>query len=141
MRPAVVILVLALSACGICRNEPVHTQRSPSGKLDAIVYYRHCGGSNAYSSHVSILPAEVALSSEPGNVLSVSGRHRYRVEWQGNEILRVHGERGVVPERQFDTIGAVRVLYDSAMAPEGATLPPHKVFADDFRRRTDRAPR
>jgi hypothetical protein len=136
-----ILLVLVLSACGICRNEPVHTKRSPNGKLDAIVYHRHCGGSNAYSSHVSILPAEVDLASEPGNVLSMSGRHRFRVEWQGDDVLHVHGERGAVAERQFDAIGSIRIFYDNNVDPERAAAPAHNVFTEDFRRRADRSPR
>jgi hypothetical protein len=138
---APVLLILLLTACGVCRNEPVHTVRSPDGHLDAVVYYRHCGGPAAYSTHVSVVPANVALAAEPGNVLSVGGRHGFRVEWIEGGKLVVHGEARVVPERLLDTIGDVRVIYDTSATSALSRESARKALPEDFRRHSDRPDR
>jgi hypothetical protein len=119
-----------LAACGLCHNDTLSTATSPDGRFEATAFLRYCSGPNGYSTHVSVVATGMDLENEPGNVMSVAGRYPFTVEWHGNDVLVIHGVKGVLPERMFDRIGDIRIYYTETPMPRPKTPPLPKTFRD-----------
>ena len=60
---------------GACRNEILGSHYSPTKQLKAVVFQRDCGATTGFSIQISIMPANIALPNEGGNVFVADTDH------------------------------------------------------------------
>ena len=77
-----------------CGAEPISATLSPDARQQVVVFEYDCGATTDYSTHVSVLPAGVRLSNQPGNVI--------RLDTDGNVAPRGPGGGPLVIVRWID---------------------------------------
>lgn len=72
----------------LCGNTILAEHSSPDGQLKAVVFDRNCGATTDFSTQVSIVPSNVLLDNEGGNVFSADTNHGRAPAWKngGPEI-------------------------------------------------------
>ena len=84
-------LIFLLSS-GMCRNEIYKEYLSPNGSLKAVVFQRDCGATTGFSTQISILKSNAALSNKAGNVFISDGHPRDTspiVTWLSDSELEI----------------------------------------------------
>jgi hypothetical protein len=89
---AVLLVSLALAGCDLCGNDILQTSVSPSRNFNAFVFTRSCGATTPNFTEVAVLPANVSLPDDPGNVFSVRGEFPVTLRWKSDAILEVNAQ-------------------------------------------------
>jgi hypothetical protein len=111
-RLAVTVMALLVGGCGDpCGNEISQTVKSPSGKLDAVVFNRNCGATTGFNTQVSVIPAGTNLPAEGGNVFITNGAPPIQVNWQSETKLHIGGVSGVEAVKKEGKILGVEIMY------------------------------
>jgi|SRR4029077_9286560 hypothetical protein len=110
------ILALAglLCGCNLCGNKIGYEEKSPSGKLKAVVFERDCGATTGFTTHVSILPNNDTLQNQPGNSFIGKGDLSIRLKWESDGKLVLTYPQGAQIDLKQDTENGVSVRYEAS---------------------------
>ncbi len=75
------ISLISLYGCGICGNEILQSEISPSGELQAIVFNRNCGVTTGFNTQISILPVGGNLTNDSGNTFIIDNEISLSINW------------------------------------------------------------
>ena len=114
-----------------CTNHLLDQVYSPAGDAKAVVFERRCGKPSAFSTDVSVLPADAHLSEKPGNVFVAGnggrvsrGRSFVTVSWDGPKTLRVSFARDAAVFRGERAVGPVKIAYFRRDSADGVVAAP-----------------
>ncbi len=109
---SMLVTAALISGCGAaCENEVSEIVNSPSGKLKAVVFTRSCGATVGFNTQVSVLPVEVSLPNEGGNILVVGGSVPLQLRWGSDSLLQIAGALPTQVFKQEKSAGGVSVTY------------------------------
>lgn len=67
-----------------CENTVIATVPSPDARQNAVLFVRNCGATSAFSSELSILPADGGLQNMAGNTfIATGGESATETTWGG----------------------------------------------------------
>jgi hypothetical protein len=101
-----------------CRTAIRSQERSPSGKLKAVVYLRKCPDEVLFTTNVSILPIDQSVPDDTGNTLVCPDALAVRVRWQGNNQLTVLSFSDLSKATKQKQVGNVSVDYPEVTNPD-----------------------
>ncbi len=67
------VLALNKLTSDLCGNEIMNETLSPDGHFKALVFQRDCGATTGFTTQISLLPSNVSLPNEAGNIFIVDG--------------------------------------------------------------------
>ena len=71
---------------GLCGNKILSEAISPDDTRKAVVFWRDCGATTAYSTQISIIPAHDALPNAAGNIF-IADDQPATVLWTSRNVL------------------------------------------------------
>jgi hypothetical protein len=90
LRYALIAAAMLLAACEpVCENDVAARVSSPSGRMQAVVFHRECGGTVGFNTQVSIIAGTQVLPDDGGNVVVVEGKIEPQIEWLDETRLAV----------------------------------------------------
>jgi hypothetical protein len=107
-----------------CRTAIRSQERSPNGKLKAVVYLRKCPDEVLFTTNVSILPIDQSLPDDTGNTVVCPDALAVRVRWQGNNQLTVLSFSDLSKATKQKQVGNVSVDYPEVTNPDLFAPPP-----------------
>jgi hypothetical protein len=108
----VLALTAALLTCNPCSNKILEELRSPTGRENAILFYRSCGAMGPGGFEVSVLPQGRTLARNlAGNVFDATGRPV--MSWESDTVLAIAYPSETEVRFQAVRIRGVRVHYSS----------------------------
>jgi hypothetical protein len=107
------VLVGSLAGCNVCGNTIGYEEKSPGGKLKAVVFERDCGATTGFTTEVSIIPSNVILQNQSGNLFIAKGDLAIRLNWESDGKLRLTYPQGAQPILKRDTLNGVSVRYET----------------------------
>jgi hypothetical protein len=105
------VLVQSLAGCNMCGNTIGYEEKSPGGKLKAVVFERDCGATTGFTTEVSIIPGNVTLQNQSGNLFIAKGDLAIRLDWKSDGELVLTYPQGAQPILKRDTEKGVSVRY------------------------------
>ena len=106
---------LGVHACEgepVCTNADVVSITSPARSVRAVKFARSCDGSQATSTHVSILAAGQPLPDEPGNAFIVEGKADLLLLWVDGKHVAISGAGNAPRQLQQAVVNGVRITYE-----------------------------
>ena len=117
-----VCLIGLVTACSKkpepCRIAIRSQERSPDGRLKAVVYLRKCPDELLFTTNVSILATDESIPDATGNTMVASDALAVRVKWQGNTELTVLSFSDPAKATKQQQVGAVTVEYPEVTNPD-----------------------
>ena len=122
------VAACALTCCsGACRDTLVSKYPSPDGRFVAVVFYRNCGATTAFTTEISVVgTGEDAISKgREGNIFSIrdpndskeslerNGTIEVRLDWKTPRLLSVSAPRHAWTAKRVDRIRGVDVQYNT----------------------------
>jgi hypothetical protein len=107
---------------GACANEILSSHYSPTKQLKAVVFQRDCGATTGFSTQISIMPANIDLPKEGGNVFVADTDHGkspsgpgggppVQVEWKGESSLNITYDNRARVFLRKDTQEGITITY------------------------------
>jgi hypothetical protein len=129
--PSVTLTTLAIFLCGcglvlviggllmwfnhahpVRKNDHVRPFPSPDGKYQALLFRRTSLGPEAYTTHVTILPAGEILPNRSGKAYIALGEPAVTVRWQDNDHLVIGDPDGTAIILRASQVGDVKITGD-----------------------------
>lgn len=92
---AVISIPFVFTIClfsGMCGNEILQTELSPSGDYKAISFLRDCGATTDFSPQVSLLQKDAGLKNTAGNIFIGNHSTKIKIKWVSSKVLEIsHG--------------------------------------------------
>ena len=111
---ALVGLYLLLMSLDLCANEIHQEIYSPERTLKAVVFQRDCGATTGFSTHVSIVAAEEALSHHAAGNLYIANGHPAQsslvLQWSSETSVIIQGSAQDAIKQELRVEG-VKVSY------------------------------
>ena len=117
------VLAVALAGCGDagCGNRVIDDLPSPDGRQHVVTFVRDCGATTDFSTQVSVLPANEAVSGG-GNVFiadadqgraprGAHGGPAITARWVGNDQLEIRYDQRARVFKQEAQRGAISIAY------------------------------
>ena len=127
-------LLISVTGCSRkpepCRTAIRSQERSPNGKLKAVVYLRKCPDEVLFTTNVSILPIDQSLPDDTGNTVVCPDALAVRVRWQGNNQLTVLSFSDLSKATKLQQVGNVSVDYPAVTNPDLFAPPPTEEAPD-----------
>ncbi len=101
-----------------CRNAIRSQERSPDGKLKAVVFLRKCPGEVLFTTNVSILPIDQSLPDDTGNAVVCPDALAVRVRWQGGGRLTVFSFSDLANATKQKQVRNVSIEYPQVLNPQ-----------------------
>lgn len=124
------LLLVAAGLCALsflfhdlCGNRVLGEASSLDQRHKAVVFQRDCGATTGFSTQVSVIGAQDALTNESGNVftadsnhgavpLSAAGGPVVQVRWVSRNALVITHHAGARVFKQKDSVLGVAVAYE-----------------------------
>lgn len=93
-RMAIVLLILTLSGCSVCKEDLIEKVKSPDGRYVAAVFERNCGATSSIQYHVNLrsnwgwFTSEAEGNIEEGEVFFTQ-LGTIKVKWQNDKTLLI----------------------------------------------------
>jgi hypothetical protein len=97
----------------MCGNTIRYEQKSPGGKLKAVVFERDCGATTGLTTQVSIIAGNVILQNQSGNLFIAKGDLAIRLDWKSDGELVLTYPRRAQPILKRDAENGVAVRYET----------------------------
>ena len=120
----VIALCILIGFTGCSRkSEPCRTairsqERSPNGRLKAVVYLRKCSDEVLFTTNVSILPIDQSVPDDTGNTVVCPDALAVRVRWQSNNQLTVLSFSDLSKATKQKRVGNVSIDYPAVTNPD-----------------------
>ena len=101
-----------------CRTAIRSQERSPNGRLKAIVYLRKCSDEVLFTTNVSILPIDQSVPDDTGNTVVCPDALAVRVRWQSNNQLTVLSFSDLSNATKQKRVGNVSIDYPAVTNPD-----------------------
>jgi hypothetical protein len=101
-----------------CRNAIRSQERSPDGRLKAVVFLRKCPDELLFTTNVSILPIDQTLPDETGNAMVCPDALAVRVRWRASNQLTVLSFSDLANATKQKQVRNVSIEYPQVLNPD-----------------------
>jgi hypothetical protein len=101
-----------------CRNAIRSQERSPDGRLKAVVFLRKCPDELLFTTNVSILPVDQSLPDDTGNTMVCPDALAVRVRWQAADHLVVLSFSELANSTKQKQVRNVSIEYPQVLNPD-----------------------
>jgi hypothetical protein len=101
-----------------CRNAIRSQERSPDGRLKAVVFLRKCPDELLFTTNVSILPVDQSLPDDTGNTMVCQDALAVRVRWQATDHLVVLSFSDLANATKQKQLRNVSIEYPQVLNPD-----------------------
>jgi hypothetical protein len=101
-----------------CRTAIRSQERSPDGRLKAVVFLRKCPDELFFTTNVSILPVDQSLPDATGNTVVCPDALAVRVRWQAADRLVVLSFSDLANATKQEKVQNVSIEYPRVLNPD-----------------------
>ncbi len=105
------LALVSLYGCNLCENEISLTKVSPSGKFQAVSFFRNCGATSGFNTQISIIPTESNLPNDGDNIFIIDNDIQLSINWISNNTILISGNLDHRIYKQEQNFSDVHISY------------------------------